>query len=155
MAQDIPEFGTPVPGIHPVLRPGGYAVLFNAAGEVAVVSTPLGLALPGGGQEDGESPEAAAVREVEEECGLRVVLGQRIGVADEVVFAADEGKHYRKRCTFFLGEIIARSGAGEPDHELRWLRPPEAMALLLHGSQRWAVAEASRGRGKSEESKVE
>src|SRR5262249_10057723 len=94
----IPEFGTFVSGATYVLRPGGYAVIFSAAGEVAAVSTPQGLMLPGGGQDEGEPPETAAVREVEEECGFRIGLGPRIGMADELVYAADEGTHYRKRC---------------------------------------------------------
>ena len=127
-----------------MLRPGGYAVIFSDRGEVAVVSTPLGVVLPGGGQNGDESPEDAAVREVEEECGLRITLGPRVGVADELVFAADEQTHYRKRCTFFLARVIGRSGPGEPDHELVWLAPQDAVGMVLHGSQRWAVAEAER-----------
>lgn len=140
----IREFGQAVAGAEYVLRPGGYVVIFDEAGAVAVVSTPAGLALPGGGQEAGESPEEAAVREVREECGLRVALGRRIGVADELVFAADEGTYYRKRCVFFFAEVTGQVGGGEPDHQLLWLRPEDAAARLLHGSQRWAVAEACR-----------
>jgi 8-oxo-dGTP diphosphatase len=111
---------------------------------VATVSTPLGLALPGGGQNDGEAPEDAAVREAEEECGMRIRLGPQIGVADELVFGADERTHFRKRGTFFLATVLGRPGAGEPDHELVWLSPQDAVAMLLHKSQRWAVTEASR-----------
>ncbi len=148
MAAVIPEFGLPVAGAAYVLRPGGYAVIFGDGGRVAAVATPLGLFLPGGGQDGGESPGDAAVREVEEECGLRVVLGPVVGVADELVYAAAERRHYRKRCTFFLAEAVGRPGAGEPDHELVWLRPEHAVATLPHGSQRWAVAEACRRAGR-------
>jgi 8-oxo-dGTP diphosphatase len=140
----IPEFGCPAPGADYVLRPGGYAVIFNPTGQVAVVSTPQGLALPGGGQDAGESPQDAAVRETREECGLRITLGDPLGVADELVFAAEDGVHYRKRCTFFLaspGEVV---GEGEADHQLLWLSPKEAAARLQHQSQRWAVSEACR-----------
>jgi 8-oxo-dGTP pyrophosphatase MutT (NUDIX family) len=144
MAAAIPEFGRPAPGVEYVLRPGGYAIIFSDSGHVAAVSTPLGVALPGGGQQDGEPPEEAAVREVEEECGLRVMLGARIAVADELVFAADEQTHYRKRCTFFLAQIIGRHGGSELDHELVWLSPQDASTMLPHESQRWAVAEACR-----------
>jgi 8-oxo-dGTP pyrophosphatase MutT (NUDIX family) len=138
----FPEFGPSVPGARYVLRPGGYAVIFNAAGEVGVVATPHGLALPGGGQNQGECPDAAAIRETREECGLRISLGHRIGIADELVFAADEDRHYRKRCTFFLAEVVERLGAGEADHRLFWLSMQKAEAELLHASQRWAVKEA-------------
>jgi 8-oxo-dGTP diphosphatase len=144
MATAIPEFGTATPGAVYVLRPGGYVIIFRAAGDVAVVSTPRGLALPGGGQDPGESAADAARREVREECGLQIVLGRRVGVADELVFAADEGKHYRKRCVFFLAEVVGRAGASEPDHELVWVSPADAVARLLHESQRWAVTEAGR-----------
>jgi 8-oxo-dGTP pyrophosphatase MutT (NUDIX family) len=146
----IPEFGVVAPGAEYRLRPGGYAVIFRATGEVAAVSTPLGLALPGGGQDGDEPPEEAAVREVREECGLHVALGRRIGVADELVFAADDRTYYRKRCTFFLATITGRAGPGEPDHALVWLPPRDAVARLLHGSQRWAVSEACRRTGDGE-----
>jgi hypothetical protein len=60
----IPEFGILDPGATYMLRPGGYAVILTAARDVAAVSTSQGLMLPGGGQDDGESPEDAAIREV-------------------------------------------------------------------------------------------
>jgi 8-oxo-dGTP pyrophosphatase MutT (NUDIX family) len=137
-------FGIAAPGADYILRPGGYAIFFNAAREVAIVSTPSGLVVPGGGQNEGERPEDAAVREVEEECGLRILLGRRLGIVDELVFAADEGKHYRKRCTFFLAEVMSASGRAEADHELLWMSPRDAAAKVHHASQRWAVSEAIR-----------
>src|SRR5262249_49326776 len=102
----------------------------------------MGLILPGGGQGPGESAEDAAIREVQEECGLRIALGRRIGIADELVYAGDEGRHYRKRCAFFLAEGVGASGAGGPDHELVWLSMTHAVARLRQGSQSWAVSEA-------------
>jgi 8-oxo-dGTP diphosphatase len=142
VAECLLEFGIAIPGADYRLRPGGYAILLR--GEmVGVVATPEGLVLLGGGQEDGESAEAAAVREAAEECGLRVILNRCIGVADELVFAESEGAYYRKRCTFFLAEVAGRCGDGEPDHELLWLPVGEA-GRLRFGSQRWAVEKAGR-----------
>lgn len=146
MKAHIPEFGIPDSEAEYILRPGGYTVIFSATGEVAVVSTPEGLDLPGGGQEGEESPEEAAVREAREECGLRISLGRCIGVADELVFASADGRldHYRKRCTFFIAESLENVVASEPDHELRWYSPERAIAELRYESQRLAVAEACR-----------
>jgi len=137
----IPEFGAATAHEY-VLRPGGYAVILTADGHVATVMTPSGLALPGGGQNEGESPESAAIRETEEECGLRIVIARCIGVADELVFAVEEGKHYRKRCTFFLADVIGTSVPVEPDHQLVWLSRAEAKEKLRDGSQRWAAAKS-------------
>lgn len=144
MTTQFPEFGLEAAEAEYSLRPGGYAIVFNRAGEVAVTSTPKGLFLPGGGQSTSESAEEAAARETLEECGLRVSVGDFVGVADELVFAEDERKYYRKRCAFFLAEIIEQSEAHDPNHELTWLSPEDAMARLRHESQRWAVAAACR-----------
>jgi 8-oxo-dGTP diphosphatase len=140
----IPEYGSPAPGVNYVLRPGGYAVIFDAAGRVAVVAAPGGLYLPGGGQDPEESPVDAAIREAREEGGLVVAVGRCLGVADELVFADAERTHYRKRCTFFLADVVGRADATEPDHALHWMPVEEAVRRLRDGSQRWAVAEACR-----------
>jgi len=140
----IPEFGMAVPGMTYILRPGGYAVIFNEAGEVATISTPTAWVLPGGGQEAGEAPDKAAIREAKEECGLDIVIGDFLGVADELVYATEAQMHYRKRCSFYVAKVASRSGAGEPDHKLTWLPPREAESRLRHESHRWAVSEASR-----------
>ncbi|HEX4964695.1 MAG TPA: NUDIX domain-containing protein [Thermoanaerobaculia bacterium] len=138
----IPQFGELLPGTDYVLRPGGYAIVAGAEGMIAVASTRRGFFLPGGGQEEGESPEEAAVREVHEECGLRIRIVQCLGVADQLALADNETCYYRKRCTFFTAELLHQDGPGEPDHHLVWLVPEAAQAHLAHESQRWAVAEA-------------
>jgi 8-oxo-dGTP diphosphatase len=145
MNPTVPEFGRPDPGMEYKPRPGGYVVVFRGGvAEVAVVSTFRGLFLPGGGQEAGESPEDAALRETQEECGWRIQLGARIGVADEFVTVTDNGRRYRIRGVFFLAEILEASGFAAPDHEPIWLSSESAVATLLRESQRWAVAEAVR-----------
>jgi hypothetical protein len=71
---------------------------------------------------------------------LQIKLGPLIGIADELTLAADDRTHYRKRCTFFLADIVGSVEAGEPDHELVCLSAADAIKKLRHESQRWAVA---------------
>jgi 8-oxo-dGTP diphosphatase len=144
MVDGIRQFGTIDPAATYVLRLGGYAVVVRSSGQVALVSTKGGYYLPGGGQEEGESAEAAAVREALEECGARIRLIHRIGIADELVFAADERTHFRKRCTFFRAELLTEEiSGGESDHTLLWISAKQAVSLLRHESQRWAVTEGA------------
>jgi 8-oxo-dGTP pyrophosphatase MutT (NUDIX family) len=141
MLSSIPEFGSAVTGQTYVLRPGSYGVIRNGIGSIAVVLTPQGVFLPGGGQELDESAEAALIREVAEECGLAIHVMGFVGVADELVFSQEEQSYFRKRCSFFAAE--AQSGSpplgGEPSHQLSWLAPDDAVSQLSHGSQKWAV----------------
>jgi 8-oxo-dGTP pyrophosphatase MutT (NUDIX family) len=139
MADEIPEFGEPDLDATYVPRPGGYAVIFDREGRLAVVATAEGLHLPGGGLEAGESAESATLREVMEETGLRVELQASIGVAYELAFAPQENMHYRKRCAFFRAAVVATGEPSEADHELKWIAPDEALRDLHHEIQRWAV----------------
>jgi 8-oxo-dGTP diphosphatase len=143
MSGVIPEFGTAVPGEDYILRPSAYSIITDAA-RVAIVFAPGGGYLPGGGQLDGESPEQAAMREALEECGLHIRLGRCIGLADELVYAGAEQAYFRKRCTFFVAELANRETAKptEPDHQLVWMSPADAMVALRHESQRWALTVA-------------
>ena len=81
MEDAVEEFGVRVAGVEYHARPGGYVVLLNDAGEVAVITAQSGLFLPGGGQEGDETPADAAVREALEECGLRITLHEFVGIA--------------------------------------------------------------------------
>jgi 8-oxo-dGTP pyrophosphatase MutT (NUDIX family) len=102
---------------------------------------PLGVFLPGGGQESCESAEAALIREVAEECGLAIQVLGLVGLADELVYGEEERRYFRKRCSFFAGQVRSDSQSvdGEPNHQLRWLAPEDAVSQLSHESQRWAV----------------
>jgi 8-oxo-dGTP diphosphatase len=142
VTSEIPLFGEEDPGTEYVLRPGGYAVILDARGMLAVVATDEGLHLPGGGQEAGETPEAATVREVAEETGLEVALEGMIGVADELAFAPAKKVHYRKRCSFFRATVTATGEPTETDHELKWMETAAALRELHHEVQRWAVRKA-------------
>lgn len=145
--ESIPAFGNRIPSTGYEFRPGGYGIIWNEAGELAVVVTPAGGFLPGGGQEAGESLRHALQREAREECGLVIEVGELLGVADEFVISPREGKNFQKRCTFFNATIAGPGVAPvERDHELQWWHAARALRQLCHGSQRWAIQQALTGR---------
>ena len=83
--ENWPEFGVRKPEQIYAPRPGAYAVISDAEGCVAVMRTPRGCYLPGGGSEGGETSEETLVREVREECGFDVSVVRRLGTAVEYV----------------------------------------------------------------------
>lgn len=135
MDVSLQEFGPAVPDANYILRPGGYLVITNSQSQIALVSTRQGFFLPGGGQESGESPAEAAVKESLEECGLRVYVKGELGAADELVYSAQEGKYYRKRCVFFTAELIGHEERRETDHDLVWMSSEDSICQLHHRSQ--------------------
>jgi 8-oxo-dGTP diphosphatase len=139
----VPSFGVRLAGVTYRPRASAYALVHDAAGALAVVRTPQGCFLPGGGAEPGEAAAETIAREVAEETGLRVVPGAVVGEAVELVYAAAERTGYEKRSTFTVAPVVSAGGAGgatEPDHHLEWHSPLCAAALLTPESHRWAVA---------------
>ena len=138
----VPQFGTRLPGQEYIYRPSAYVILPNDLDQVAIVRTPVGVFLPGGGQDPGESPEAAAVREVAEECGFAVELLGSVGVADQFAWSIEASVYYLKHSTFFRARIVGPARMTETDHELCWVSREEAGEAVSHESHRWAVSQA-------------
>jgi 8-oxo-dGTP diphosphatase len=140
-----PEFGLRLAGQTYVPRPGSYALLFNEQGQIAVMETPRGGFLPGGGAEAGETPEEALRREVREECGFEIGNISPLGEAVQYVYTPGNEAGIRKDCTFFEAQVSAADGmATERGHVLLWRTPAEAERSLAHESQTWAVCKSRR-----------
>jgi 8-oxo-dGTP diphosphatase len=132
MEQDIPIFGTRNESLQQKTRACAYAVVTNAEGQVAAVRESHGLHLPGGGIEPSETPTEAIHREVREELGCRVTLGERIGQA--MKYFETDGHCQALYATFYaaeFGEIVSASH----EHELQWVRPED----LFHAHHVWAA----------------
>jgi 8-oxo-dGTP diphosphatase len=139
---DVPVFGHPPVGAVATVRPSAYGLAADVMGRIAVVRTPQGLFLAGGGIEPGEAPHDAVVREMREECGLDVRVGSWSARAVDFVYSTTEHTHFEKRSTFLDVSVSAAGAAGsEADHELVWVTPQEAITQLSHPSHRWAVTQ--------------
>jgi 8-oxo-dGTP diphosphatase len=106
---------------------------------LAVVLTPRGYFLPGGGTDAGETPEQTAVRETREECGLVVAPRALLGKAVQIVYSLEEKEYFEKLCDFVEAVVVGTAAWSEHDHELIWMKPKEAQKKLSHESHRWAV----------------
>ena len=91
--------------------------------------------LPKGHIEPGETPEAAAVREVEEEAGVRAEAVARAGVSEYA------GDGQTVRVVFFLMRYLAETERQE-DRALTWRRYEDALRLLRFDDTRRVLTQA-------------
>jgi 8-oxo-dGTP diphosphatase len=110
-------------------------------GLVALVHRPRydDWTLPKGKLDPGESFEEAALREVEEETGLRARLAREL---PEVRYRDNKGRP--KVVRYWLMELESDPGFPPNDEvdELRWLAPEEALVLLTYDRDREVVRAA-------------
>ncbi len=114
-------------------------------GRIAVVHRPYreDWSLPKGKLDPGETFERAAIREIEEETGFRVDLGEEL---PPVRYADHKGRP--KVVRYWLMTVTSGAFAANDEvDELRWLAPEEAIALLTYENDHGVVREAARRLG--------
>jgi 8-oxo-dGTP diphosphatase len=128
----------------PIVAAAGGAVwrrTDDGALEVVLVHRPRydDWSLPKGKLDAGEHAVTAAVREIGEETGLRVVVGRR---SVRTSYPVPEGV---KRVDYWVMQALG--GSFEPNHEvdeLRWLPVAEAAELCSHEPDRVVLADLAR-----------
>jgi 8-oxo-dGTP diphosphatase len=120
-------------------------VLLRPGGEVALVHRPKydDWTLPKGKLDAGETFEQAALREVEEETGLRARLLRELPSTEY-----HDANGRRKLVRYW--EMEPLEGEFTPSHEvdeLRWLPPDDAAALLTYDRDREVLAALERDAG--------
>jgi len=99
--------------------------------------------LPKGTVEPGETLEETAIREVQEETGLRVKLLRPLHEVRYSFYWPPAAVNYDKTVTYFLAEPIGGWIAPEPGFdEARWVTRPEALRLLHWKNDKDVVARA-------------
>ena len=139
------EFGVRDPSIEYRERIGAYGVA-HRNGAILIERTPLGLFLPGGGIEVGETPEEALRREFMEETGFEIADPSKIGVATEYVpHQGDLGYFLKKVGHFYVVEL---GQAGEPthsdgdNHRIEWIEVSILRDRMFHKFYWWAIERA-------------
>jgi 8-oxo-dGTP diphosphatase len=147
-AEALKQFGTPIDGLDYQPRQGAYGLCLKD-GRLAIAQ--IGFRkfvydLPGGGVDEGETPEKAVVREFLEEVGILVKPDYLVC---EILhyFVHENGTPYNNRCRFYVVKWVDdRPGQKiETDHELVWMTPLEAIKSLKNDGFAWAVTCWLRG----------
>ncbi len=109
-----------------ILRPGRHG-----RAEILAVHRPRydDWTLPKGKCEPGESDEACALREVEEETGLVCELGDEVAVVE---YKDRAGRQKRVRYFAMTPREGAEAGADNEIDAVRWLTPREAPGTLTY-----------------------
>jgi 8-oxo-dGTP diphosphatase len=120
---------------------GGVVVRRDREPRVAAIHRPRygDWTLPKGKLDSGESFEEAALREVEEETGLRCRLGEELSPAR---YADRKGRSKLVRFWRMEPEEESPFEPNDEVDELRWVNSEEAASLLDYEHDRELVAEA-------------
>lgn len=137
-------FGQRLEGISYQMRVGAYGIIFDDTREkLAVVKTPKGLFLPGGGLEGYESHHECIKRECIEEIGLTVEVTSFLCQGEHYFNSDDLNTFWHMVAYLYLAKTTSGTRlACETDHQLVWVLARTCPERLLVKQQAWAVTQA-------------
>lgn len=129
----------PIPGVGVVVRKGD-AVLVIQRGHPPRRGS---WGIPGGAVELGETWREAAQREVREECGIEIALGDVIDAIDMIFQDGDGRVQYDYALVDFIAEYASGDLRAASDVlDARWLAPDELAQLDLPDLTRKVIEKA-------------
>ncbi len=90
---------------------------------------------PGGGVEEGETPEQAVVREIREETGIHAIVNKQLAVIEGL----NDSKQYWFYCTHVRGP--QRMRAGDDFIKVEYVTRPDIYNLFRRGSLKFIPRE--------------
>jgi 8-oxo-dGTP diphosphatase len=135
-------FGEKLENIEYIDRRAVYGIVINDEGEIAVIKTPTGYFLPGGGIENSETYVECLQREFVEETGYEAEVEKFIGRAS--LYHTSKTNQYLRGIGYFYTASLKfeTSYKVEMDHELLWVEPDQCIKCLFLEHQAWAVSKA-------------
>lgn len=119
-------------------RAGAYLIALRDD-RIALVRTPKGYFLPGGGKEANESDAACIQRECLEETGCSATVREFLCSAETYCTHPAVG-YFHPMQNYCIGVLTEQVAAPtEKDHTLEWIPCDQAQNILYVEMQRWAV----------------
>lgn len=137
-----PSFGEKSETLVYKKRLGAYIIVSrNSETEIVLIQAPNGAYfLPGGEIESGETKETAINREMLEELGIQVTIGEYLGQADEYFHSRHRSTDYYNPGYFFVATNWRQvCDPLEKTNNICWVSVEMGIDLLKRGSHKWAV----------------
>lgn len=134
-------FGEKLKGIAYNQRTGVYAVIFNQSKDklLAVRNGNGHYFLPGGGIEAKESHQECLERELLEETGYSVYIGNYIGNANRYFMSSTNDPLFSDGHFYICTLLEKINNKSEENYEVVWLEIDEFEHMLFHDHHIWAV----------------